>query len=795
MISTPVPKCRRNAYRITHLFVRSFSMMSSEPDCPNSVQPNPIQPSPSPMSQSRRAPFLWFALLAAFVALGLWATRGSQKPLLTAPVGAAEQKDEKKKDERKKEDKKVEQADKPAKKEAKAATKKGAKKPKDEPAEIENPFPRRFKLEGTELDGGIEWLNASGPITLKDLRGKVVILDFWTYCCINCMHILPDLKYLEQKYPKELIVIGVHSAKFDNEKETENIRRAALRYEIEHPIVNDAEMKIWRSFGIRAWPSIALIDPEGYFCGTDSGEGHRELLDEVVGRVVAYHRAKGTLDETPVKFDLERNRVKPGALRFPGKVLADEASNRLFITDSNHNRIVVTSLDGKLLDVIGNGAAGATDGDYKSASFFRPQGTELVGEKLYVSDTENHLLRVVDLAAKKVTTLAGTGVQAQFRASGGALRKTALNSPWSLSHVDGTLYVAMAGPHQLWAHKLGSDTINVFAGSGREDIIDGPNDESAFAQPSGIASDGKAIYVADSEGSSIRRVGLDSKSAVTTVVGTSELRGGRLFVFGDRDGQGLLSLKEQGQLGDKDDVVGPLLQHPLDVAVHNGTVFIADSYNHKIKRLDVAKRDVKTVVGTGKAGAGLSPAQLSEPGGVSAIKGKLYIADTNNHRVCVVDLKSGAMTELKIDGLQPPPAPKESEIAGEAKGVTEVAAQSLAAGDKLTFEVRLKLPEGYKLNKLDKVRYKLEASGEQALIAADQLKVRHAAEEKDGLATFSVPTAKATGDAKLLLSVSFSYCRDGVGGVCKLNTTRWNIPVKLAEDGKTSSIKLEATAE
>ena len=191
----------------------------------------------------------------------------------------------------------------------------------------------------------------------------------------------------------------------------------------------------------------------------------------------------------------------------------------------------------------------------------------------------------------------------------------------------------------------------------------------------------------------------------------------------------------------------------------------------------------------------LSPAQLSEPAGVSATKGKLFVADTNNHRICVVDLKSGTMTELKIDGLQPPPAPKEADVAGDLKGVIDVAAQSLAAGDKLTFEVRLKLPEGYKLNKLDKVRYKLEASGEQTLIAADQLKTRKAAEENEGVATFAVPIAKPSGEAKLSLSVSFSYCRDGVGGVCKLNTTRWNIPVKVTEDGNASSIKLEAVAE
>ena len=352
----------------------------------------PADSTPSPKRFPSRAILLGFLLLVAAIAVAIWGSDGSRIPSmpLTSTLLAADPQND-------------EPADKPAKKTPSKSTKKDEKKEDvkdkddDAPGGLENPFPRRFKMEGTELDGGAEWLNTSGEITLKDLRGKVVLVDFWTYCCINCMHILPDLKYLEHKYPKELVVIGVHSAKFDNEKETENIRRAALRYEIEHPIVNDAEMRIWRGFGVRAWPTLVLLDPEGYYCGFISGEGNREPLDAIIAKVIAYHKAKGTLDETPVRFDLEHQRVKPGALRFPGKVLADEASNRLFITDSNHNRLVVTSLDGKLQDVIGSGTAGAADGDYKSASFFRPQGTALVGDKLYVSDTENHLLRVFDL--------------------------------------------------------------------------------------------------------------------------------------------------------------------------------------------------------------------------------------------------------------------------------------------------------------------------------------------------------------------------------------------------------------
>src|SRR5436190_5624880 len=215
-----------------------------------------------------------------------------------------------------------------------------------------NPFPGRFAA--PSLDGGVEWLNTSGPISLKDLRGKVVLLDFWTYCCINCMHVLPDLKYLEKKYDKQVVVIGVHAAKFANEKETENIRRAILRYEIEHPVINDANMVVARKYQFSSWPTLVLIDPEGNYVGSQPGEGNREIFDEVIGKMVAFHRAKGTLDESPVKFVLERQRAAATPLRFPGKLLADARNDRLYVSDSNHNRIVISTLSGQLVDVIGS---------------------------------------------------------------------------------------------------------------------------------------------------------------------------------------------------------------------------------------------------------------------------------------------------------------------------------------------------------------------------------------------------------------------------------------------------------
>ncbi|MBA4030180.1 MAG: hypothetical protein C0478_04695 [Planctomyces sp.] len=508
----------------------------------------------------------------------------------------------------------------------------------------ENPFPNR--VPAASLDGGVEWLNTSGPLSLKDLRGKVVVLDFWTYCCINCIHVLPDLKYLEKKYGKELVVIGVHSAKFDNEKETGNIRKAILRYEIEHPVVNDANMTIWHKFRVGSWPSVVLIDPEGQFCGIASGEGNRELLDTVIGKLADYHRAKGTLNEEPIKFDLERGKESATPLRFPGKILADAERDRLYISDSNHNRIVVSTLAGQLVKVIGDGQIGAEDGAAETARFDHPQGMALSGNTLYVADTENHLLRTIDLTSWQVGTLAGTGEQARGRDAGGELKTTALNSPWDLFILNDVLYVAMAGPHQLWSHQLRSGTIQNYAGSGREDIINGELAKAALAQPSGITSDGENLYIVDSEGSSVRKITTSPDNSltrptgtVTTVVGASDLpRGASLFEFGDIDGKA-------GKVR---------LQHPLGIVFHEGQLFVADSYNHKIKVIDPAKRTSETWLGTGQPGVALSPPQLSEPAGLAVAGKHLLIADTNNHRILKVDLKTKAATEFKVEGLTPP---------------------------------------------------------------------------------------------------------------------------------------------
>jgi len=649
---------------------------------------------------------------------------------------------------------------------------------KETPEAPENPFPDRPKA--PSLEGGVGWLNTSGEIAMPDLRGKVVLLDFWTYCCINCMHVLPDLEYLEKKYDKELVVIGVHSAKFDNEKETENIREAIVRYEIAHPVINDANMMVWRKFGVRAWPTVILIDPEGNYCGYLSGEGNREVLDQVIGDLVEYHKFKGTLDQTPVDFALEKEKQKPTPLKYPGKILTDVDNDRLYISDSNHNRIVITTLEGKLVDVIGDGLIGLTDGDYQSAQFDHPQGMELVDGILYVADTENHAIRTVDLQQKKVGTLAGLGEQARIRVSGGPLKTTALNSPWALCHVDGTLYIAMAGPHQIWSHELGSQRIGVFSGTGREDITDGPHDASAYAQTSGMSTDGKYIYVCDSEGSSVRKIDTDPEGKVTTVVGTHDLpRGRALFEFGDVDA-----------VGDE-----ARLQHPLGVVYRDGKLFVADTYNHKIKQVDLKTRQLSSWLGDGKRGDSLDPLRFSEPSGLALAGKKLFITDTNNHRILVADIETKAVEELKIAGLEPPAPPKPTTTGINAQEVIDVDRQTLKPGQQVPVNVQMTLPEGFKLNPLVPVTYRVNVAGDQQLVPQAAIGSREEATvTKEGAVKFSVPLQSDSGKATLLLTLSYNYCRDGKSGVCKIGVTTWKIPVTLAETG-ASDLKLSATVQ
>jgi DNA-binding beta-propeller fold protein YncE len=443
------------------------------------------------------------------------------------------------------------------------------------------------------------------------------------------------LRRLERKWNRELVVVGVHSPKFIAERESEGVRQAIQKLNVGHPVVNDRDFRVWQAYAVRAWPTLMFIDPAGRVIGKHEGEFPLEPFDRLIGEMVEEFDAAGLLDRSPVALTPDAPALET-PLRFPGKVLADAAGRRLVVSDTGHHRVVVLGLDGTLQRVIGSGLAGLGDGPADQASFDGPQGLALDGDTLYVADTENHALRTVDLATGAVTTLAGTGAQLQGERVGGPARETPLSSPWDLTILGGVLYVAMAGTHQLWSMERGGNRIAPHTGTGREALEDGPVAQASMNQPSGLATDGVRLFVADSEASAIRVVDPGRDGRIRTLVGEG------LFEFGDRDGVGAREVR---------------LQHPLGLAWADGVLYVADTYNHKIKRLDPRTAECRTLWGSGAAGrrdGRGGEAQFSEPSGVSVAAGRVYVADTNNHAIRAIALEDGSVLTLTLSGLTPP---------------------------------------------------------------------------------------------------------------------------------------------
>lgn len=425
---------------------------------------------------------------------------------------------------------------------------------------------------------------------------------------------LPQLRELEQRFPDSLAVIGVHSGKYIAERDTDRIRDATVRLGVTHPVVNDRQFRVWRSYAVRAWPTLVAVDPRGAVVGMSAGEFTADAVTPFVERVLATARADGSLRERSLHFVADPSSAAPGKLAFPGKVAVDD--DRIAVADSGHHRILIgrLELDGlrmRIERVVGSGREGFTDG--ADATFRYPQGLAFRDEMLYVADAGNHAVRVITLASGVTHTLAGTGSQlrtARDRAAG------ALSSPWDLAFAGETLHVAMAGVHQLWTIDLRDGAVARRTGSGAEDLYDGSHASAALAQPMGIATHGDSLLVADAESNAIREADLAETGGVRTIVGTG------LFDFGDVDGVG--------------DIVR--LQHPQGVAVApDGRVVVCDSYNDSLRWLDRAEGRVTTWT-----------RGLHEPGGIAVGVRGVYVADTNAHRVVVVDWTSVSPRHVEI---------------------------------------------------------------------------------------------------------------------------------------------------
>ncbi|KAF7817977.1 protein SUPPRESSOR OF QUENCHING 1, chloroplastic isoform X1 [Senna tora] len=570
-----------------------------------------------------------------------------------------------------------------------------------------------------EFPSKLDWLNTAPLQFGRDLRGKVVLLDFWTYCCINCMHVLPDLDFLEKKYKNmPFIVVGVHSAKFDNEKDSEAIRNAVLRYGITHPVANDGDMFLWRKLGISSWPTFAIIGPNGKLLAQISGEGRRKDLDDFVEAALQFYGKQNMLNNSPITLNLEKEndpRLLTSPLKFPGKLAIDVLNNRLFISDSNHNRIVVTDLDGNFIVQIGSsGEEGLQDGSFDDATFNRPQGLAYNAKQniLYVADTENHALREIDFVNEKVCTLAGNGTKGSDYTGGGKGATQLLNSPWDVCFhpVEEKIYIAMAGQHQIWEHNILDGITSAFSGDGYERNLNGSSSTStSFAQPSGISlsQDLMEVYIADSESSSIRAVDLKTGGS-RLLAGGDPIFPDNLFKFGDHDGIGS----------------EVLFQHPLGVlCAKDGQIYIADSYNHKIRKLDPTSKRVSTIAGTGKAGfrdGTAIAAQLSEPSGiVEGNNGRLFIADTNNSLIRYLDLNNEGfeLSTLELKGFQPPTPKSRSlkRLRRRSAADTVTITTDGVLSNEGNLSINISIPNEYHFSKEARSRFSVDVEPEDAV--------------------------------------------------------------------------------
>ncbi|MFE8017513.1 thioredoxin-like domain-containing protein [Streptomyces antibioticus] len=587
--------------------------------------------------------------------------------------------------------------------------------------------PRRVRVRAPELIGKGGWLNTGGKeLTLADLRGKCVVVDFWTFCCINCLHVLDELRELEEKHRDTVVVVGVHSPKFVHEAEHGAVVDAVERYGVEHPVLDDPELATWKQYAVRAWPTLVVIDPEGYVVAQHAGEGHAHAIERLVAELEAEHGAKGTLRRGDGPYVAPE--PEPTALRFPGKAVVLPGGTFL-VSDTTRHQLVELEPDGEtVVRRIGSGERGFADGPAGVASFSEPQGLALLDDaSVVVADTVNHALRRLDLGSGEVTTLAGTGKQWwQGSPVSGPARETALSSPWDVAVFDGRVWIAMAGVHQLWAYDPADGTVAVAAGTTNEGLVDGPAAEAWFAQPSGLAvsADGERLWVADSETSALRWV--DRAGVVRTAVGSG------LFDFGHRDGPA-------GQA---------LLQHPLGVTVlPDGSVAVSDTYNHALRRYDPATGEVGTLA-----------TDLREPSDAVLVGDDIVVVESARHR----------LTRLRL--------PEEAVRVEAVAHRTRREATEVAPG-AVTLDVVFRAPSGQELD----TRY---GPATRLLVSSTPPGLLRAGEGAGTDLTRALVLDPAVTEGVLHVSAMAASCDDDPAveyPACHVHQQDWGVPVRLVE--------------
>ena len=466
-----------------------------------------------------------------------------------------------------------------------------------------------------EIPDSLQWFNVDRPVSLRKQEGQVLLLGFGNYCSINCQHVLADLHYLANKYHGKLVIIGIHSPKFPAEMNGAHVQKSINKHRINYPVVHDPALMISKAYGIRKWPTQVLVDRAGYILGYLSGDNSLSNLEQLID----YHanRKEQAVVDGDASFSISKSPETADVLSFPGRIVASD--NKVYIADSSNNRILVASKNGSVLRQYGCTTAGFIDGDAASAAFNNPQGMVLAGEHLFVADEGNHAIRRIHVRTNDVVTVAGTGRQGTSGVFDGKNPlQVDLNSPCDLAFKNDMLYIAMAGSHQVWRLALVKNRLEVFSGSGEENLVNGPPGEAAFVQPSGLTILGDKLYTADAGASAVRCVDLGSGY-------TSTLVGAGLFEPGETDGAG----------------TAVRLQYPLAIQADAGRnlLWVADTYNNRIRKISIKHHSISSM---------FLSRTLDEPGGLAFHDDTLYIANTNSHEILRLNPENGHAEALNV---------------------------------------------------------------------------------------------------------------------------------------------------
>jgi thiol-disulfide isomerase/thioredoxin len=613
-----------------------------------------------------------------------------------------------------------------------------------------------------------KWFNLGKPLEISDLKDRVILLDFWSYSCVSCIEAISEIKELKQTFGSKLTVIGVHVGKFENDKTSNAIQKAVLKYDIDYPVINDSESKLADSFEVKAIPSFVLINPHGNTYEIYEGDSKLDELRSGVKKLISKYKFEITRDSLPLVLD--KYSVLGNVLMFPSHIeYAYDFSYKtrqlpaLFISNTGKDNIVVSSITGDIVVKIGSGQKGFQDGSFDVATFNSPRGLIFNSNKLYVADSGNNAIREIDFKEGKVTTILGSGANGFVIEDGKSHNgeDVELSFPMDIEFfpTKNEIAIANSGSNQILSYNIKSNEVMVVAGNGADGIKDGKYPQNSLSQTSALSAFNNKLYFTDSNSSALRV--MEENGEIKTLIGQDSKK------FGHKNG----------------DKSTALMQHPQGLLVDDTGAYISDSFNHRIRKYDFSTNQIRDIVGNSKSGMGLgssSNTQFDEPMGITSILDRLFIVDSNNNRIVI--LNRGTFSSELLDVMPPLKFSKE----GFLEYLPNLQqSENLVVKSDSEIVLKIKVKKGWKINE----------AGPSFINLLEMIKERKADLvmnfDWNNIATKEMKLPKLIEGKDYLLQGVIYYCEDKINSLCYIKSYEQRIAADSGEKNSEVIIDLD----